>query len=74
VGFIDWVIAKWAEQQGNRGIDYRKKVLGKIGSCLRGWNSNWGSDMKKRKQDLLLLIKSLDQREKEVGLSDAEWR
>ena len=73
-GFADWVRAKWPQPQGTRSIDYWQKTSNKVRSCLRGWNSNWSSDMKKRKQDLLLLIQNLDQRAEEVGLADVDWR
>lgn len=56
---MDWVLSKWLECQNKRGIDAWQRINNRL-SSLRGWNGNWGGDMKKRKQDLLLMIQSLD--------------
>lgn len=72
-GFRDWVISKWPDKHNSRSTDYWHKISGKLRSSLRGWNGNWGSDMKKRKHDLLLLIRNLDQKVEEMGLDDVEW-
>jgi exonuclease III len=72
-GFKDWVLAKWPDNQNLRSIDLWQRISSKLRSSLRGWNGNWGSDMRKRKQDLLLCIKNLDKKADEVGLTDSEW-
>jgi hypothetical protein len=59
-GFREWVVSKWSAKQNLRSIDYWQKISGQLRSSLRGWNGNWGAYMKKRKQDLLLMIKALD--------------
>lgn len=68
--FKEWLISKWPERQKKRSIDLWRKISGRLRSSLRGWNGNWGGDMKKRKQDLLLLIKNLDPKADTVGLED----
>lgn len=73
-GFREWVSAKWPDQQNQKSIDYWQSIATKPRRSLRGWNRNWGSDMKKRKQDLIILIKDLDHKAEEVGLEDAEWK
>lgn len=66
-------MSKWPESRGKRCVDLWQIVSTKLRSCLRGWNGNWGGDLKKRKQDLMLLIKSLDQKADRGGLEEREW-
>lgn len=41
---------------------------------MRCWDSNWGGDLnKKKKQELLLLIQSLDKKAHERAPADYEW-
>lgn len=72
-GFREWVVSKWPAKQNMRSIDYWQKISGQLRNSLRGWNGNWGVDMKKRQQDLLLMIKALDQKAEEVSLTNSEW-
>ena len=45
-GFMDWVLGKWPDKQSRIGIDAWQLISSKLRSSLRGWNGNWGSDMK----------------------------
>ena len=72
-GFRDWVLSKWKKFQNAHGIDKWQKISSKFRSSLRGWNGNWGSDLKKRKQDLLLCIMKLDQKNEDKGLVESKW-
>ena len=70
-GFMEWVRSKWPCKQNLRSIDWWQKISVQLRSSLIGWNGNWGADMKKRKQDLLVLIKQLVQKADGVGLNDS---
>jgi hypothetical protein len=70
---MDWVLSKWPDCQNKRGIDAWQRINNRLRSSLRGWNGNWGGDMKKRKQDLLLMIQSLDQEAEARELQGCEW-
>lgn len=72
-GFIDWLLSKWPDAQSKRSIDRWQIISSKLRSSLRGWNGNWGNDMKKRKQDLLLQIQVLDQKAEVQVLEDRDW-
>lgn len=71
-GFQEWVLSKWPDKQNYRSIDHWKRISTSLRRSLKGWNGNWGSVMKKRKQDLMLLIGSLDHKADSIGLDDAE--
>lgn len=43
---MDWVLGKWPDKQSRIGIDAWQLISSKLRSSLRGWNGNWGSDMK----------------------------
>jgi mannosylglycoprotein endo-beta-mannosidase len=72
-GFREWVMSKWPDRMGKRAIDAWQLISTRLRKYLRGWNGNWGGDMKKRKQDLLLLIQDLDKEAERRSLEDREW-
>lgn len=72
-GFRGRVLSKWPKFQNAHGIDKWQKISSKFRCSLRGWNGNWGSDLKKRRHDLLLCIMKLDQKNEDKGLVESEW-
>ncbi|XP_066396066.1 uncharacterized protein [Miscanthus floridulus] len=72
-GFMEWVFSKWPDRLGKSSIDAWQVISRRLRKYLRGWNGNWGGDMKERKQDLLLLIQDSDKEAERRSFEDREW-
>lgn len=72
-GFKEWVVQKWPQRKKSYVLDHWNIVSSSLRKSMKGRSRNWGSDLKKHKQDLLLRIENWDRLAKERVLSEREW-
>jgi len=72
-GFKEWVVAKWPQRHKAYILDHWNVVSSRLRKYLKGWSRNWGSDQKKAKQNLLLIIEQWDKMAEERELTNSEW-
>ena len=70
--FIPWVVAKWPKRFKQNCLDHWHVLSTKFRRVMKGWGANFESARKKHKQELLLEIKSLDDKLERTHLLEDE--
>jgi len=72
-GFKNWVTERWSIRLKPESLDHWHVISGILRRAMKGWGANFGSSMRKHKQQLLLEIAEIDKEAFSTVLPPTTW-
>ena len=72
-GFRNWVTDRWPVRLKAGSLDHWHVISGILRRAMKGWGANFGSNLRKHKQQLLLEIDAIDREANFTDLPPTTW-